>query len=539
MEKPEMTECRENDFFHLSQVSENDQADKLLRLLVSISMVGDWQGLFGVIVTELKDIMDFTAADLFLLRNAAAAGDNHWTYHLGRISCRQVEGDSSFDPDFGQHGGKNIFPLRAPGQLHRSHWAKSLPVDSPLFKSEMEFDYSYYMPFFHHGGPIGILAFRTNKKGGFGSRTTAVMHISAKILAPKFQELVKKDNPQPSPSTPLSAIGAREQAYTLDKDVRTFTYGKMIGAGDAMRHVFAQITEVAQAPCSVLILGETGTGKELIAKALHEESGRRNRLLVKVNCAALPPDIIESELFGHERGSFTGAVERRIGKFEQANHGTLFLDEVGELPLELQTKLLRVLQEREIERVGGSELIKVNVRVVSATNRDLLQEVHNGNFRADLYFRLNVFPIVIPPLRDRKEDIPFLAMHFLHKHVKDRATKPPGFSSNVMKQLRAYDWPGNVRELENVIQRCALSVNGDVIKQLPVQLSRPEQPVAGEARIRTIDQVERDHIIAVLKRCSGKVSGVGGAAEALTIPSSTLNSKMRRLKIKFAYMNKG
>jgi transcriptional regulator with GAF, ATPase, and Fis domain len=539
MDKPELTQCFENDYFHLSQVSENDQADKLLRLLVSICMVGDWQGLFRVVVNELKDIVDFAAADLFLLRSAAAAGDSHWTCRHGRISCRQVEDDSSFDPDLAQPGRKAIFPLRTPGQLHRSQWAKSLPVNSSLFKSEMEFEYSYYIPFCYHAGPIGILAFRTNKKNGFGSRTTAVLHISAKILAPKFEALVKNDNPQPAFFAALPPIGAREQAYALDKDVQTFSYGKMIGAGDAMRHVFAQISEVAQAQCSVLILGETGTGKELIAKALHEESSRRNRPLVKVNCAALPPDIIESELFGHERGSFTGAVERRIGKFEQANNGTLFLDEIGELPLELQTKLLRVLQEREIERVGGRELIKVNVRVVSATNRDLLQEVQKGNFRADLYFRLNVFPIVIPPLRDRKEDIPFLAMHFLHKHVKDRAIMPPGYSSNVMKQLRAHDWPGNVRELENVIQRCALSVNGEVIKQLPVQFSRPEQTNASEAHIKTIDQVEREHIISVLKKCSGKVSGVGGAAEALTIPSSTLNSKMRRLKIKFAYMNKG
>jgi transcriptional regulator with GAF, ATPase, and Fis domain len=539
MDKPELTQWFESDYFHLSQVSENDQADKLLRLLVSISMVSDWQSLFGVVVSELKDIIDFTAVDLFLMKHVAPSGHNYWAYHHGRISGRQIEDDSSFDPDLAQQGGKNIFPLRTPGQLHRSDWAKSLPVDSPLFKSEMEFDYSYYIPIYHYDTAIGVLAFRTNKKSGFGSRTMAVLHISAKILAPKFQEMVKKDNPEPSPFTPLPGSGVREQAYTLDKDVRTFTYGKMIGTGDSMKHVFAQVSEVASTQCSVLILGETGTGKELIAKALHEESARKNKPLVKVNCAALPPDLIESELFGHERGSFTGAAERRIGKFELANNGTLFLDEVGELPLELQTKLLRVLQEREIERVGGRELIKVNVRIVSATNRDLLQEVQKGNFRADLYFRLNVFPIVIPPLRDRKEDIPFLAMHFLHKHVKNRAIRPPGFSSNAIKQLRAYDWPGNVRELENVIQRCTLSVNSEVIKQLPVQLSRPEPTSAAETRIKTIDQVEREHIISVLKKCSGKVSGVGGAAEALTIPSSTLNSKMRRLKIKFAYMNKG
>ncbi len=539
MEMPETTECSENDYFHLSQISENDQADQLLRLLVSMSMVSDWRGLFGTVVNQLKDIVDFAAADLFLLRSAAAAGNSHWAYHHGRITWRQVEDDSSFDPDLAQEGGKTNFPLRTPGQLHRSQWAKSLPLDSPLFKSETEFDYSYYMPFCHHGGPISVLAFRTNKKSGFGSRTTAVMHISAKILAPKFQELARKDNPQASLFTALPAIGVQEQAYTLDKDVQTFTYCKMIGAGEAMRNVFAQVAEVAQAQCSVLIHGETGTGKELIAKALHEESGRRNRPFVRVNCAALPPGIIESELFGHERGSFTGAIERRIGKFEQANNGTLFLDEIGELPLELQTKLLRVLQEREIERVGGNELIKVNVRIVTATNRDLHREVEKGAFRSDLFFRLNVFPIMIPPLRDRKDDIPPLAMHFLQKHAKDRSKRPAGFSSNIVKELMAYHWPGNVRELENVIQRCALTAGTYVIKELPARLGRLDLAIPGNARIKTIDQIEREHIIGVLKKCQGKVSGVGGAAQALMIPSSTLNSKMRRLDIKFGYMTKG
>jgi formate hydrogenlyase transcriptional activator len=212
----------------------------------------------------------------------------------------------------------------------------------------------------------------------------------------------------------------------------------------------------------------------------------------------------------------------------------MFLDEIGEMPLDLQTKLLRVLQEREIERVGGMELIRVNVRIVAATNRNLLQEVQNGNFRSDLYFRLNVFPISIPPLRDRKEDIPFLAIHLLHKHSKG-PKRPRAFSSNAMKQLQAYDWPGNVRELENVMQRCALIPDIETIKELPVQLLRTGHEAARDGRIKTIDEVDREHIIAVLKKCRGKVSGVGGAAEALNIPSSTLNSKMRRLKIKIGF----
>jgi transcriptional regulator with GAF, ATPase, and Fis domain len=529
MDKLEKTDCSENDYFHLSQVSENDQAGELLRLLVSVSTGCDLPGLFKAVITELKDMVDFSAADLFLMNCTAAASDSHWMYRHGRLS-RHLDENESFDPTWGQQNGRIVFPLRTPRQFHRSYWVNRLPGGSPLFKKETEFEYSYYIPFWHHLTPVGVLAFRTNRKGGFGPRITAVLHISAMILTPKFQDLIKKENPRLSQCSTPPPIGIQ--------DVPLFTFGKMIGAGDSMRNVFAQVTEVAQAPCSVLILGETGTGKELIAKALHEKSGRRNKPLVKVNCAALPPDLIESELFGHEKGSFTGATDRRIGKFEQANNGTLFLDEIGELPLELQTKLLRVLQEREIERVGGRELIKVNVRIVAATNRDLLQEVKKGNFRSDLYYRLNVFPIVVPSLRDRKEDIPDLAMHFLHKHVTDRTKRPVGFSSNVMKQLQAYDWPGNVRELENVIQRCSLRANGETIKELPVQLSRPEHAITAEAHIKTIDQVEREHIICVLKKCKGKVSGVGGAAQALKIPSTTLNSKMRRLDIKFSYMNK-
>jgi transcriptional regulator with GAF, ATPase, and Fis domain len=538
MEKLEQTDCSENDYFHLSQVSENDQAGELLRLLVSISTVSELPGLFKAVLTELKDLVDFAAADLYLMNCTTAASDSHWIYRHGRVSRHQGE-DEPFDPTWGQQNGRSVFPLHTPRQFHRSYWVDMLPAESPLFKKETEFEYSYYIPFWHHLTPVGVMAFRTNRKGGFGPRTTAVLHISAKILTPKFQDLIIKENPTPSASTPPIVSQTHTVNADKDKDSRSFTFGKMIGAGETMQNIFAQVTEVAQTPCSVLILGETGTGKELIAQALHQESGRRNKPLVRVNCAALPPDIIESELFGHEKGSFTGAVDRRIGKFEQANNGTLFLDEVGELPLELQTKLLRVLQEREIERVGGRELIKVNVRIVAATNRDLLQEVKKGNFRSDLYFRLNVFPIVVPPLRDRKEDIPVLAMHFLHKHITDRTKRPAGFSSNVMKQLQAYDWPGNVRELENVIQRCSIRANGEIIKELPAQLSHPEHAIPREARIKTIDEVEREHIISVLKKCKGKVSGVGGAAQALKIPSTTLNSKMRRLDIKFAYINKG
>jgi len=330
-----------------------------------------------------------------------------------------------------------------------------------------------------------------------------------------------------------------ENNYLQEEIATAFNYNDIVGLSPVMQKVFYMVSQVAETQSSVLILGETGTGKELIARALHNTSSRKKKMMVKVNCAALPANLIESELFGHERGSFTGATERRIGKFELANNSTLFLDEIGELPPDLQVKLLRALQEREIERIGGTAVIKVNVRIVAATNRNLMEEVHAGNFRSDLYFRLNVFPIILPPLRDRKEDIPLLASHFLEKHIKKATRRITGFSSRVLKQLCAYDWPGNVRELEHLIERCVLLTNGPVINQIPVLMTGMEDmgDAVPDIRIRTIDEVEREHIMMVLNKCRNKVAGIGGAADVLQIPASTLNSKMRRLNIKRAYRN--
>ena len=330
-----------------------------------------------------------------------------------------------------------------------------------------------------------------------------------------------------------------ENNYLQEEIATAFNYNDIVGLSPVMQKVFYMVSQVAETQSSVLILGETGTGKELIARALHNTSSRKKKMMVKVNCAALPANLIESELFGHERGSFTGATERRIGKFELANNSTLFLDEIGELPPDLQVKLLRALQEREIERIGGTAVIKVNVRIVAATNRNLLEEVHAGNFRSDLYFRLNVFPILLPPLRDRKEDIPLLASHFLEKHIKKATRRITGFSVKVLKQLGAYDWPGNVRELEHLIERCVLLTNGPVINQIPVLMTGMEDmgDAVPDIRIRTIDEIEREHIMMVLNKCRNKVAGIGGAADVLQIPASTLNSKMRRLNIKRAYKN--
>ena len=265
-------------------------------------------------------------------------------------------------------------------------------------------------------------------------------------------------------------------------------------------------------------------------------------MMVKVNCAALPALLIESELFGHERGSFTGAFERRIGKFELAHDGTLFLDEIGELPLELQVKLLRALQEKEIERVGGKATIKVNVRIVAATNRDLEKEMSAGRFRTDLFYRLNIFPIQLPPLRERREDIPFLASHFIKLHAKKIGKRIDGLNSTVLQELMKYNWPGNIRELEHLLERSVLLATGDTIDKvsLPSMKVEAETRAAYEfpARPQSLADNEKHHILAVLKYCGEQVSGKNGAAAILGIPPSTLISRMKRLGIVKTHIEK-
>jgi len=339
----------------------------------------------------------------------------------------------------------------------------------------------------------------------------------------------------------------QRSAAIVQPDFRNLTANalnrkEIIGTNPGLREVLDQISMVAPTDTSVLILGESGTGKEKLVDLLHQHSPRKLKPLVKVNCAALPNSIIESELFGHERGTFTGATDRRIGKFEHAQGGTIFLDEVGELPLDMQAKLLRVLQEKEIERLGSNNVIKINVRVVAATNRNLEKEVAHGRFRIDLYYRLSVFPVTVPPLRERKEDIPALARHFCGLYAQKHKKQVSGISDNALKELTAYSWPGNIRELENLIERSLILSTSSLLEniKLPVKTegSSSSTPNEDELVIKTIQENERDYILKVLKKCNGKVGGWGGAAELLGIPASTLNSKMSKLGITRAHFIK-
>ncbi len=320
-----------------------------------------------------------------------------------------------------------------------------------------------------------------------------------------------------------------ERSYLLEEVDDALHFHGIVGASAAMKAVFRQIEQVAKTDSTVLLLGETGTGKELVARAIHTLSGRSDRLLVKVNCAVFQSTVVESELFGHEKGAFTGATARRIGRFEFANGGSLLLDEVGELPPETQVKLLRVLQEREFERVGGSEPVKVDVRVIAATNRDLEEAVSAGTFRDDLYFRINVFPIRIPPLRERKEDIPLLAKHFLVVFTQRMNKRISKISTRAMNALMRYDWPGNVRELSSVIERAVILCNENELKDVAIT------PPKTRKAHGSLKAAEREHILAALKSCSGQIEGDMGAAARLGINPSTLRSRMKRLGIHRPY----
>lgn len=305
----------------------------------------------------------------------------------------------------------------------------------------------------------------------------------------------------------------------------------IIGSSHLLLSALDHLSIVAPMDTTVLILGESGTGKERFAKSIHALSKRNQKTMTVVNCAALPTHLIESELFGHEKGAFTGATDRRLGKFEQAAGGTLFLDEIGELPLESQAKLLRALQEKEIERLGGRETIKVDVRIIAATNCNLEKEVAAGKFRLDLYYRLNIFPITLPSLRERSDDIPQLAAFFVDRFATRTGKAGMTLTVKAIDALLAYNWPGNVRELEHFMERTVLLNKGMIIEQIALPAAIESDDSDQSRKIRTIDENEREYILKILKRCNGRVSGEGGAAELLGLPATTLNSKMKRLGI--------
>ena len=320
-----------------------------------------------------------------------------------------------------------------------------------------------------------------------------------------------------------------ERAYLQEEIKLEFNHENIIGRSNEIKYVFYKVEQIAAADTNVLVLGETGTGKELVARAIHGLSSSKDRALVKMNCAALPSNLIESELFGHEKGAFTNAHSRRLGRFEIANGTTLFLDEIGELPLDLQPKLLQVIETGEFERLGSSETIKVDVRIIAATNRNLEAEVRKGTFREDLWYRLNIFPITMPPLRERREDIPLLVDYFIDKISKRLGKSINLVPVNVMNALRNYHWPGNIRELENVLERAVINSSGPKL-HLADELKKPNKDLTNTNR--TLAHVEREYILRVLEQTQWKVSGNNSASEILGLDRSTLRARMRKLDIR-------
>jgi formate hydrogenlyase transcriptional activator len=370
---------------------------------------------------------------------------------------------------------------------------------------------------------LGILAVARHEENTFDREEVAFLSQVANQVAIAVENALVYGE-----ITELKDKLAQEKLYLEDEIRGEMDFEGIVGQSSALRHVLQLVETVAPSDSTVLLLGETGTGKELIARAIHERSRRKDRTFVKVNCAAIPTGLLESELFGHERGAFTGAITQKIGRLELADQGTLFLDEVGDIPIDIQPKLLRALQEREFERLGSTRTKKVDVRLVAATNRNLEKMIEDRQFREDLYYRLNVFPIRIPPLRERPEDIPLLVRYFAQRYGRRMEKQIESVPTATMKKLSKWHWPGNIRELENFIERSVILTQGSAL-QVPIG------ELSNHARANPVEtstySAERNHIIEVLKQTAGRVAGPKGAATRLGIKRTTLISRMKKLGI--------
>ena len=523
----------------------NDRLELLLSLTKTITSNLDLREVLRSISAHIRQTMhgDFAAVSL----HDAATGK----FRLFVLDYPQSKGFvredlllSKSDP------GRRAFETLKPVIASSADLEKTAPeVHEELALSERARSVCL-IPLVNRGRALGLLTImRTTEEPFASDEVEFLSQIAARIAIAIENALAYEEIFQ------LKDKLAEEKLY-LEEQIRSdLGFEQIIGDSPALKQALQMVETVAPSDSTVLLLGETGTGKELIARAIHERSRRRDRTFVKLNCAAIPTGLLESELFGHEKGAFTGAIAQKVGRLELADQGTLFLDEVGDIPAEIQPKLLRVLQEREFERLGSTHTRRVNVRLVAATNRDLEKMVVDREFRADLFYRLNVFPIRISPLRQRREDIPLLATYFVQKLAKQMQKKIDSVPANVMKGLVAWDWPGNIRELENFMERAVILTRGRLLDAPLSELRKPNayepalgsRPLGEEEIVRIVkdtirslspkrelnehDRKQRDEIVRVLTACKGRVGGPDGAAARLGIHRTTLISRMKRLRI--------
>jgi formate hydrogenlyase transcriptional activator len=514
------------------------QAGEAVILQISSAFLAnlDARKLLGVIAESIRDLIPHDAATLALFD--AATG-------MLRIQFLEPEAVDLHHaevrlPVAGSPAGE-AFRTRQPLLLDRME-GSPFAKETTRHLTSLGMQSGCWVPLIHHGQPIGTLAVASRLEAAFAGRDAGLLAQLANHVA------MVVNNPIFSGQTQDLGERARFERQVLEDEMNAdHRVEDIVGESSGLRNVLNDVATVAPTDATVLIQGETGTGKELLARAIHRLSLRNERPFIKLNCAAIPPGLLESELFGHEKGAFTGAIARKLGRLELAQSGTLFLDEIGELPLDLQPKVLRALQEREIERLGGTRPIKVNVRLIAATNRDLARMVAEKQFRADLFYRLKVFPIFAPSLRDRASDIPALVRHFVSIHSRHMGKAITTIPEATMEALKRWNWPGNIRELENFLERAVILTRGSVLyvplaELQTVELERSEPDSEDKSqdiqkRGATYAAAERQHIVSAMRDANGHISGPNGAAALLGLRRTTLNSKLKKLAIvKIDYM---
>ncbi len=517
---------------------EKQKVENLLRTSEAISTIATERELIDILFGIIREVFPFDDAGFFALDFES-----------------KLEKDYIIDYSLVSNVSKNIHNAGLSGwkQMSRvvADFAENVPViynvselyerfDHPDFEFTKKEAFTSIIagPLKNSERTIGMLCFWTKNEKGYFEKDLPLFKSISDQLGVALDNLMNKER-----IVKLNQELQLERDYLIEEVKTEHNFEEIIGNSPLLREVFKSVEMVAHTDATVLVEGETGTGKELIARAIHNRSDRKKKPMVKVNCATLPTELIESELFGHEKGSFTGAFERRIGKFELANKSTLFLDEVGEMPIELQAKLLRAIQEKEIERLGGKETLKVDVRIIAATNRDLLEESQKGEFRSDLYYRLNVFPIRMPALRERVEDIPLLATYFAQKYCNKLNTNFKGIKEKAMQELLAYHWPGNIRELENLVEQACILNQGKALSWArELVLAKPKKRISkekhsdGNFNIKAIKEEHQNKecevIIEALKQTNWRIRGDKGAAKLLGVKPTTLEYRMTKLGLK-------